>query len=43
MAVRRSKFAAYSGPVIRSARSDFDVFVSSLPDLATRVGELVAD
>ncbi|MFO1402698.1 MAG: MlaD family protein [Steroidobacteraceae bacterium] len=29
-------------PVIRSARSDFDVFVSSLPDLATRVGELVA-
>ncbi len=29
-------------PVIRSVRSDFDVFVSSLPDLATRVGELVA-
>ena len=29
-------------PVIRSMRSDFDVFVSSLPDLATRVGELVA-
>jgi phospholipid/cholesterol/gamma-HCH transport system substrate-binding protein len=29
-------------PVIRSVRSDFDVFVSSLPDLTTRVGELVA-
>jgi phospholipid/cholesterol/gamma-HCH transport system substrate-binding protein len=29
-------------PVIRSVRSDFDVFVSSLPDLATRVGEMVA-
>jgi phospholipid/cholesterol/gamma-HCH transport system substrate-binding protein len=29
-------------PVITSMRSDFDVFVSSLPDLTTRVGELVA-
>lgn len=29
-------------PVIRSVRSDFDVFVSSLPDLTTRFGELVA-
>lgn len=29
-------------PVIRSVRSDFDEFVSSLPDLVTRVGELVA-
>ena len=28
-------------PVIRSMRSDFDDFVSSLPELATRVGELV--
>lgn len=29
-------------PVIHSVRSDLDVFVSSLPDLVTRVGELVA-
>ena len=28
-------------PVIRSMRSDFDDFVSSLPELATRIGELV--
>lgn len=28
-------------PVIRSMRSDFDDFVSSLPELATRVGELI--
>jgi len=29
-------------PVIRSMHSELDVFVSSLPDLTTRVGELVA-
>jgi phospholipid/cholesterol/gamma-HCH transport system substrate-binding protein len=28
-------------PVIRSVHSNFDVFISSLPDLAQRVGELV--
>jgi phospholipid/cholesterol/gamma-HCH transport system substrate-binding protein len=28
-------------PVIRSVHSNFDVFISSLPDLASRVGELV--